>query len=83
MPLRMDVKRKLLARSDRVKCMDLHPKEPWMLVSLYNGNVHIWSHESQVGVTGGRGLRLTFSWQFEVVKISLSIFSRRWLSHLK
>ncbi|CAI8053736.1 Coatomer subunit beta' [Geodia barretti] len=27
--------------------MDLHPKEPWMLVSLYNGNVHIWSHESQ------------------------------------
>ena len=24
-----------------------------MLVSLYNGNVHIWSHESQVGVAGG------------------------------
>ena len=41
--------RKLLARSDRVKCMDLHPKEPWMLVSLYNGNVHVWNHESQVG----------------------------------
>ena len=33
--------------------MDLHPKEPWMLVSLYNGNVHIWSHESQVGVALG------------------------------
>ena len=41
--------RKLLARSDRVKCMDLHTKEAWMLVSLYNGNVHIWNHESQVG----------------------------------
>ena len=52
--------------------MDLHPKEPWMLVSLYNGNVHIWSHESQVGVAGGgRGLRLTFSWPFEVVKFCL------------
>ena len=42
--------RKLLARSDRVKCMDLHTKEAWMLVSLYNGNVHIWNHETQVGV---------------------------------
>ena len=39
--------RKLLARSDRVKCMDIHPKEPWMLASLYNGNVHVWNHESQ------------------------------------
>ena len=47
--LPLSLQRKLLARSDRVKCMDLHPKEPWMLVSLYNGNVHIWSHESQVG----------------------------------
>lgn len=36
-----------MARSDRVKCMDLHPKEPWMLASLYNGNVHIWNYESQ------------------------------------
>ena len=35
--------------------MDLHPKEPWMLVSLYNGNVHIWSHESQVGGAVGVG----------------------------
>uniref|UniRef100_H2ZKI7 Coatomer subunit beta' n=1 Tax=Ciona savignyi TaxID=51511 RepID=H2ZKI7_CIOSA len=47
-PLRLDIKRKLNARSDRVKCVDLHPTEPWMLVSLYNGNVHIWNHETQV-----------------------------------
>lgn len=47
MPLRLDIKRKLTARSDRVKCVDLHPTEPWMLVSLYNGNVHVWNHESQ------------------------------------
>uniref|UniRef100_A0A0N5AKD2 Coatomer subunit beta' n=1 Tax=Syphacia muris TaxID=451379 RepID=A0A0N5AKD2_9BILA len=47
MPLRLDVKRKLLARSDRVKCVDLHPVETWMLVSLYNGNVHIWNYENQ------------------------------------
>ncbi|XP_076325541.1 coatomer subunit beta' [Tachypleus tridentatus] len=47
MPLKLDVKRKLLARSDRVKSVDLHPSEPWMLASLYNGNVHVWNHETQ------------------------------------
>ncbi|XP_067946243.1 coatomer subunit beta'-like [Watersipora subatra] len=47
MPLKLDARRKLSARSDRVKCADLHPTEPWMLVSLYNGNVHIWNIETQ------------------------------------
>ncbi|XP_005099692.1 coatomer subunit beta' [Aplysia californica] len=47
MPLRLDIKRKLSARSDRVKSVDLHPSEPWMLASLYNGNIHIWNFESQ------------------------------------
>ncbi|KAL5013705.1 hypothetical protein ScPMuIL_007975 [Solemya velum] len=47
MPLRLDIKRKLSARSDRVKSVDIHPSEPWMLASLYNGNVHIWNYESQ------------------------------------
>ncbi|KAI4501304.1 hypothetical protein M0802_003677 [Mischocyttarus mexicanus] len=46
-PLRLDIKRKLTARSDRVKCVDIHPKEPWMLCSLYQGNVNIWNHETQ------------------------------------
>lgn len=27
--------------------MDVHPTEPWMLASLYNGNVHVWNFESQ------------------------------------
>ena len=46
-PLRLDIKRKLTARSDRVKSCDLHPTENWMLASLYNGNVHIWNIETQ------------------------------------
>jgi coatomer subunit beta' len=46
-PLRLEVKRKLTARSDRVKCVDLHPQEPWLLASLYNGHVHVWNHENQ------------------------------------
>lgn len=55
----LGLQRKLSARSDRVKCVDLHPKEPWMLASLYNGNVHVWNHETQVRgwwSTGGRGV---------------------------
>jgi len=47
MPLRLDVRKKLSSRSDRVKCVDLHPTEDWMLASLYNGNVHIWNYETQ------------------------------------
>ncbi|CAG9858263.1 unnamed protein product [Phyllotreta striolata] len=47
MPLRLDIKRKLTARSDRVKCVDLHPTEPWMLCSLYSGNINVWNHENQ------------------------------------
>ncbi|XP_070685198.1 coatomer subunit beta'-like [Pempheris klunzingeri] len=50
MPLRLDIKRKLTARSDRVKSADLHPTEPWMVVSLYSGTVVVWNHETQVMV---------------------------------
>ncbi|VDQ02445.1 unnamed protein product [Trichobilharzia regenti] len=47
MPMRLDIKRKLLSRSDRVKSVDLHPTEPWICAALYNGNVHIWNIEAQ------------------------------------
>lgn len=46
-PLRLDIKRKLTSRSDRVKCVDLHPTEPWMLCSLYSGNINVWNIENQ------------------------------------
>ncbi|KJE89459.1 coatomer subunit beta [Capsaspora owczarzaki ATCC 30864] len=42
--------RKLSARSDRVKSVDLHPVEPWVVCSLYNGSIHIWNFETQVTV---------------------------------
>lgn len=47
MPLKLDVKKKLVARSERVKCVDVHPTESWVLVSLYDGKVHIWHYETQ------------------------------------
>ncbi|XP_030600997.1 coatomer subunit beta' isoform X2 [Archocentrus centrarchus] len=50
MPLRLDIKRRLTARSDRVKSADLHPTEPWMVLSLYSGTVVVWNHETQTMV---------------------------------
>ncbi|KAH6611895.1 coatomer WD associated region-domain-containing protein [Boeremia exigua] len=45
--MRLDVKRQLFARSERVKGIDFHPTEPWILTTLYSGHVHIWSYISQ------------------------------------
>ncbi|EAU82527.2 coatomer beta' subunit [Coprinopsis cinerea okayama7 len=39
-----DVTKKLFARSDRVKAVDFHPTEPWLLCALYNGTVQIYNH---------------------------------------
>ncbi|KAM2924025.1 hypothetical protein COP2_040185 [Malus domestica] len=33
--------------SERIKSVDLHPTEPWVLVSLYSGAVCIWNYQSQ------------------------------------
>ncbi|KAI9311723.1 coatomer WD associated region-domain-containing protein [Dichotomocladium elegans] len=50
MGMRIDIKRKLLSRSERVKSVDLHPTEPWVLASLYNGHVYIYNYETQAVV---------------------------------
>eukprot|EP00435_Cladocopium_sp_Y103_P033368 s2162_g8.t1 len=47
MPLRLDIKKKLSARIDRVKCVDFHPSEPWTLSALYSGNIFIWDYNTQ------------------------------------
>jgi coatomer subunit beta' len=36
--------KKLQARSDRVKSVDFHPTEPWVITGLYNGSVQIYNH---------------------------------------
>mmetsp|Transcript_13445 Transcript_13445/g.25774 ORF Transcript_13445/g.25774 Transcript_13445/m.25774 type:complete len:943 (-) Transcript_13445:69-2897(-) len=46
MPLRLDIKKKLSASSERVKSVDLHASEPWVLAALYNGHVMIWDYET-------------------------------------
>lgn len=47
MPLRLDIKRQLHARSERVKCVDMHESEPWLLAALYNGTAQVWNFETQ------------------------------------
>mmetsp|Transcript_20959 Transcript_20959/g.34623 ORF Transcript_20959/g.34623 Transcript_20959/m.34623 type:complete len:958 (-) Transcript_20959:266-3139(-) len=47
MPLRFDIKRKLSSRSDRVKGVDLHPTEPWVLSAMYNGHCFLWNYNTQ------------------------------------
>ncbi|KIM41967.1 hypothetical protein M413DRAFT_27504 [Hebeloma cylindrosporum] len=41
-----EVNKKLFSRSDRVKGVDFHPTEPWLLAGLYNGAVNIYNHET-------------------------------------
>mmetsp|Transcript_6880 Transcript_6880/g.12347 ORF Transcript_6880/g.12347 Transcript_6880/m.12347 type:complete len:981 (-) Transcript_6880:96-3038(-) len=50
MPLRLDIKKKLVASSERVKSVDIHPTEPWALTALYTGNVVIWDYETGTSV---------------------------------
>jgi len=47
MPLRLDIKKKLSCRSDRVKSVDFHTTEPWVLAGLYSGNLFIYDYNTQ------------------------------------
>ena len=48
--MKLDIKKKLLNRSDRVKSVDLHPTLPWVLTALYGGTVMIYDYNSQTQV---------------------------------
>ena len=47
MPLKLEIKKLLSARTDRVKSVDFHPTEPWVLAGLYSGTVMIWDYTTQ------------------------------------
>ena len=44
--MKLEIKKKLLSRSERVKSVDLHPNMPWVLIGLYAGNVVIFDYNS-------------------------------------
>jgi coatomer subunit beta' len=41
------LQKKFTQRSERVKMVDLHPTEPWVLSALYNGQVQVWNYQTQ------------------------------------
>ena len=44
--MKLDIKKKLLTRSERVKSVELHPNLPWILIALYNGTVNIFDYNT-------------------------------------
>lgn len=42
--MKLDVAKQFSTRLDRVKGIDFHPLEPWILTTLYNGKIEIWSY---------------------------------------
>ncbi|CAI4062099.1 hypothetical protein N7582_002046 [Saccharomyces uvarum] len=48
--MKLDIKKTFSNRSDRVKGIDFHPTEPWVLTTLYSGRVEIWNYETQIEV---------------------------------
>ncbi|KAJ4851003.1 Coatomer subunit beta' [Turnera subulata] len=47
MALALQIEKVFTQISERVKSVDLHPTEPWILVGLYSGNVCIWNYQTQ------------------------------------
>lgn len=45
--MKLEIKKKLLNRSERVKSVELHPSLPWVLIGLYSGTVSIFDYNTQ------------------------------------
>ena len=50
MPANLALSKKLVQRSDRVKSVDLHPQEPWVLCGLYTGKAVIYNYNNNAVV---------------------------------
>ncbi|KAM3699841.1 hypothetical protein ACJW31_05G056400 [Castanea mollissima] len=45
--LSLKIEKEYVQNSERVKSVDLHPTEPWILASLHSGTICIWNYQSQ------------------------------------
>ena len=49
MPLRLEIKKEMTSRSDRVKSVDIYPADQsWLLSAMYNGNCVIYDYSTNV-----------------------------------
>ena len=48
MSLRLEIQKKMVERSPRVKAIDFHSENPWIVVGLYSGTLGIYDYSSNV-----------------------------------
>jgi coatomer subunit beta' len=48
--MKFELKKKLVAKSGRVKSVDLHPTFPWVLIGLYSGCITIYDYNTQASL---------------------------------
>ena len=48
--MKFELKKKLVARSVKVKAVDFHPTLPWILIGLYNGAISIYDYNTQASL---------------------------------
>jgi len=49
-PIYNPMKLKLQVKSARVKCLVFHPSKPWVIASLYSGEIQIWDYNMQAPI---------------------------------
>ncbi|XBW34771.1 hypothetical protein QEN19_000337 [Hanseniaspora menglaensis] len=50
--MKLDIKKDFSNSSERVKSLDFHPTQPWLLSTLYTGKIEIWNYETKRLVRG-------------------------------
>lgn len=47
MAFSLQIENEFVQNSERVKSVDLHPTEPWILLGLYSGTISIWNYNTK------------------------------------
>ncbi len=50
MSLRLEIKKKMLERSPRVKAIDFHNENPWVVFGLYSGTLSLYDYSNNVSI---------------------------------
>lgn len=50
MSLRLEIKKLMLERSPRVKAIDFHPQNPWVVFALYSGTLALYDYSNNVKI---------------------------------
>ena len=48
--MKFELKKKLVAKSSKVKSVDFHPTFPWVLIGLYDGSISIYDYNTQASL---------------------------------